>query len=1637
MDVKENKQLSAVFSYLKELMSLLSVQQFDLDKIKDNCIPFSDFEDIGRGITLWRSDSSHPNEIIKIEYLPLPSAPAIPQQLKDWVTIDSGSSALIFADGCDEDPKRAELRVQWQEQRDVWMKEYLCVKKIHNYYEKILSLKTALLESGYQKELVLGTMIFESVESSEGEKIKYPLFTRRLIIENRVNEKTKNSILVVCLDEESDSEVDPGPVIQCGDALDSTPIKALRDALRHLDVNPLATEDKELEETFSQLPAKLAPTCRWLTQPNTLKNNPFDDSTRYVLYKYPILLIRNKNTGLKETLDTVLGQLKTGAADIPASLVNIICERKEKKTREEEELSPEQRIAETAGEDENILMVKPANQAQLNIAREIKNNPAVVVQGPPGTGKTHTIANLLAHFLAQGKRVLVTSASPNALMVLKHKLPENLQPLCISMTGNGKELESSITSLVDNLTAKKSTELKRRITDLKKKRETVISELKDVRGKLFKARKLEKEGGEVKLVSFKGQKYSLNELAKELYNNRKFENIIPGDILTDDMPLSYDELVTLYATNGKWNCDDVVYFDETTRFVRDIPTGNDFEMKVERVRQLKSELVNSTVEIEEIFKNGRYWKVFRDKATKTELLRCPRSSVGILRELLSSKELNFLTTLVKDDRLLYALEVGKIGGVERGKLLTFIEDLEKLCVLSEKVQQNIHFTVQIPEGTDLTLLEDAVHWLKERCEGGRVSIGRINRFINSSKFDVYSAVKITGIDAETEEALSAVEDVIEFKKCIRSFQIEIEQLKSCVNLEDVDAVSNVRYAAGVSSQLRLALGYWGETCLPVLQEFAKNEIELSNSNIESSSAGDVVRYLNRCCWPVSEFLGNNDELNVLLHEIEIKQRQMEALKPQSRILQTLYQAFKKLNVDLYVKTLNEKLEKDLDLRKFYERNKLLQALCKSAPEWADAIVNSTEKTPPSQVIEAWDWKLKNKRFNALCQLDVNALSCRASRLSSYLRKLTCNLVENKAWYIVKERLDDSKELDTLKYVAALFKGLGKGTGKGKSAVSAKREIRAELPNCQLAVPIWIMPMTNALANFKTENKFDILIVDEASQADITTLPVLLTAKKAIIVGDDQQVSPISFVNESQVESLISSYLSGEVARVNLYKPEVSLYDVCRSTYHIVMLQEHFRCVPSIIGFSNQLSYDGKILPLRDESSTNLLPTMIPWQVSGERRNDGSNRVEASTIVNIIKACLRQKEYENKTFGIIPMLSMGSGQVKLINQLIASEIPADQVKRHDIRCGLSKDFQGDERDVIFLSLVDSLENGKTIMRTQGFGRSDLMKKRYNVAVSRAKDQLWVVYSFDWTKEVTPNDLRYRLLDYINAVNSKKKSNDQIEEKSESPFEESVAKLLNERGYSFIQQYPVGAYRLDFVVVSGVNKVALECDGDEFHSSEDQVLRDMQRQCILERNGWKFIRLSGSEFYRNPVKAMDRVCEDLGAMGIRPDVALPENTDLLNRIKAIITDKNSIEVHVDEPVILKQEDGDIENNIEIEEEPGFQKELFVEKDIQSVEHLMENDVEESTEIEGADAVARINQVEQKNMLQKAIVVKEQPNGDIENVRLKKTCVENRKSRVSRKKYAAARKVTSNNGVDMKATKKVDTTNLSNQLQNFFKD
>lgn len=127
------------------------------------------------------------------------------------------------------------------------------------------------------------------------------------------------------------------------------------------------------------------------------------------------------------------------------------------------------------------------------------------------------------------------------------------------------------------------------------------------------------------------------------------------------------------------------------------------------------------------------------------------------------------------------------------------------------------------------------------------------------------------------------------------------------------------------------------------------------------------------------------------------------------------------------------------------------------------------------------------------------------------------------------------------------------------------------------------------------------------------------------------------------------------------------------------------------------------------------------------------------------------------------------------------------------------------------------------------------------------------------------------------------------KAESPFELAVASKLINRGYHIEQQWKVGAYRLDIVVVCGTKKVAVECDGERWHSGEAKIREDMERQTILERLEWRFIRIRGSEYYRNPEKAIDRVIAELLTFGIEPenidvDKDRIADSELLVRVKS---------------------------------------------------------------------------------------------------------------------------------------------------------
>src|SRR5262249_43901137 len=145
-------------------------------------------------------------------------------------------------------------------------------------------------------------------------------------------------------------------------------------------------------------------------------------------------------------------------------------------------------------------------------------------------------------------------------------------------------------------------------------------------------------------------------------------------------------------------------------------------------------------------------------------------------------------------------------------------------------------------------------------------------------------------------------------------------------------------------------------------------------------------------------------------------------------------------------------------------------------------------------------------------------------------------------------------------------------------------------------------------------RFDVVIIDEASQSDVTGLLAMLLGDKVVVVGDHEQVSPSAVGQDlTVIQHLIDEFLEGIPNNI-LYDGHTSIYDLARGAFGgTIRLMEHFRCVPEIIQFSNQLSYEGSIRPLRDTTGVVLRPHVIAHRVMDASCHDKTNQEEAEEV----------------------------------------------------------------------------------------------------------------------------------------------------------------------------------------------------------------------------------------------------------------------------------------------------------------------------------------------------------------------------------------------------------------------------------------
>jgi very-short-patch-repair endonuclease len=489
------------------------------------------------------------------------------------------------------------------------------------------------------------------------------------------------------------------------------------------------------------------------------------------------------------------------------------------------------------------------------------------------------------------------------------------------------------------------------------------------------------------------------------------------------------------------------------------------------------------------------------------------------------------------------------------------------------------------------------------------------------------------------------------------------------------------------------------------------------------------------------------------------------------------------------------------------------------------------------------------------------------RLAEELRLVTTQLAETQAWAFQIERVGTSERQALMGWLQTIRR-IGAGTGKKVPAL--RRQAQEQMAQAKEAVPVWIMPISRVLENFSpASTTFDVIIVDEASQANLLGLIPLYMAKHVVVVGDHEQVSPDAVGEEvEEIQKLVELHLK-DIPNRHLYDGRLSIYDLAQTSFSgAIMLVEHFRCDPNIIEFSNNLSYEGRIKPLRDTSGVVTKPAVIPYRVRNGYCEKKVNESEIVAVSSLLAACLTFPEYQTKpdgspvSFGIISML--GTEQTQKIRDLLLEKLDPRAVERHRVLVGSPAQFQGDERDVIFISIVDSNQNGHVLPLRQ----SDMYKKRYNVAASRARDQLWVVHSLNHSTDLKAADLRRRLIEHAHdpaAVSTKIAA---AERKADSIFERRVLETLIRHGYKVTPQWQVGKFRIDIVVEGRRNRLAVELDGEKYHPPE-KLAEDMERQAMLERAGWQFVRVRGSLYFRDPERALKPLFETLTELGIEPE------------------------------------------------------------------------------------------------------------------------------------------------------------------------
>lgn len=1421
------------------------------------------------------------------EFIPPPIPPEhLTEYLSDF-TLPSKKPGLRrkSLEGQDEN-KRKEITLDYKNYLQDWLKwsEKESQKEEHiQIYKKWFNLSQSLKEDDTnQKQVICGIGL--ALWSKEDKKLSLPIIYQPCILSL---EEQKPYTIKISLDSQP-AKVNLSVFSSFG--VSSEKLTLLEEKwntyLEHESVHPFLPST--YKEILEELAGTLDPLGQYIpySSMQSLGNLIIFDTCLFFERDKPSDKIMEDITKFKTFLE------KKTEIELPFPIKKITGEKLEETTDRIKFKGVDFDI-ESTDSCQNLYFPLAYNQDQLEVARQLANHDAVVVQGPPGTGKSHTIANIICHYLAQGKRLLVTSASSHALDVLREKVPQELRdltvPLLSSENYNIQDIEKSLNVINAKINQFQLPHEHKRLIQYKKTLVQAMDSIVEQREHLFHQLEhiFEKQ---VEPILFKTSVFSenyvfLTDLAKYVDVHKKDDRLTENLEETNEIPLlhiSQEQYTKLQELSQKLG-------DYKKRYQEKFPYS---DSRIERPTKTFIEKFwkkkQDFLELEKGEYNSQTIFTLSYQTT-------PQKILENLEELYTKKE--------EFDRLFQKMYL-PIDGLFPQQ--TYHDCLKGTWIAEKDLQ---HYQERINEEKNISSIqisldilknEDFWNWLEKKQD--------LSSFLN--KISIPSKYKeiLSQIHMENDNSpyfsSSGVQDLLKYRKIWKNREEIKKEIKKYIE-KACQKETSIEYIYDIENKswelLQNEMNIWVENS----QNVKKMTLLLADmDNIANNLFKHHVKEDFIC---TEEWKSNPqyqmENLHKLYHFVkmyneylflkeELTEKYINYYKPymfdiENQISRKMINFFEKTIEEDNLDTILEQwllLTNDIETMinyqpLFKEWSDHLEILKKDCPHLAKQYAEGVPMMSYEELCRSWNYihiKRKVDMYEQTEEFHENRK--KDSQLEKSYLEHQKKYIECLSWEKMTSGVTEEQSQALSLYISSLSK---MGKGDGKRALRHRRNAQEAMKKCYDLVPCWIMPLDKVCEQMPAEiGLFDLVIIDESSQLDITAFLALLRGQQILIVGDDKQVSPTVIINEEQMENQASQMLK-DIPYNSEMLPDHSIYDLCNTVFsrHKIMLKEHFRCASPIIEFSNREFYDNRIIPLKFTPEQNrLYPVLIDVYVENGYvdQNKHENRGEAEAIVHQIKKIIKSSDslLKNKTIGVVS-LNSNEKQTLLIQDLIAQNISEQERLLYKISVGTPPLFQGKERDIILISgyfdkcgyFSDTLRNRQAL----------------NVACSRAKDQMYVFRSIA-NEAINGSSLYGKLINYIrqdqggtNALNDLTPAM--------STFEKDVAEFLHQKGFNVRLHAGPGSYDVDIIVEGDhAKKWALQCDGDKFEQEAMKLFMDsLSEQKVLEKVGWTFFRCFASHYYKNPQYVQNEMIQNLNHCGLFPEEKIESPLDNINKTR----------------------------------------------------------------------------------------------------------------------------------------------------------